>query len=210
MHQRLSAYAAIFRLVTDLAPIALLLKPIINSSSSSDSIQMNLPYFSTHPTDSCGSAFKRKHIISHFDGHNNAQSLQGRRPLTIFFPRHSRRDGFQSWITTWWLGFNPRLVHPAACASHAHTAERHDFSRTKAAGIERVTEVNNDWHQHLHLSPHLQTNDSWRPAIPQSAAVRHTAFNLGQHSHVHPARLEWYIVGARRLAGGSTLRREHR
>lgn len=188
MHQRLSAYAAIFRLVTDLAPIALLLKPIINSSSS-DSIQTNLPCFSTHPTDTCGSAFKRKHIISHFDGHNNAQSLQGRRPLTIFFrdireemafsrgsPRGDSGSTHDSFIQQRVLPMRRQL--------------KDTISQDQRQQVERVTEVNNDWHQHLNLSPHLQTNDSWRPAIPQSAAVRDTAFNLGQHSHVHPARLE--------------------
>lgn len=117
---------------------------------------------------------------------------------------------FKSLGSHWgWLGFDPRLVYSAASALCAATPERHDFSRQKTDG-ERVTKVWNDWHQHFHLSPHLQTNDSEWPAMPASGTVREATFNLGQNSYVHPARLEWYIVGARRLPGGSPVQRLNR
>lgn len=54
------------------------------------------------------------------------------------------------------------------------------------------------------------TPRTWKRMAPSScnaasAPIYETTFTLGQYSYVHPARLEWYIVGARWLAGGSTV-----
>lgn len=54
------------------------------------------------------------------------------------------------------------------------------------------------------------TPRTWKRMAPSScnavsAPVYETTFTLGQYSYVHPARLEWYIVGAWWLAGGSTV-----
>lgn len=90
---------------------------------------------------------------------------------------------------------------------HEHLLYVCDIWKTRFLKIKRKTESGLclEW-----LAPAILPPRTWKRMAPSScnaasAPVYETTFTLGQYSHVHPARLEWYIVGARWLAGGSTV-----
>lgn len=130
--------------------------------------------------------------------HNTAHtSADGPRQLCS---KLSRRVAFPSWIAML-TRLRARLIYSRAsvvCLRHL----KNTISQDKKKDRERL--------MFGMIGTSNSTPRTWKRMAPSScnaasAPVYETTFTLGQYSHVHPARLEWYIVGARWLAGGSTV-----